>query len=72
MFGNLLSHTMFCAGDLDGKYDSCQGDSGGPLVSLDNVQLGIVSWGLGCARKGLAGVYTEITKVVDWILPFIE
>jgi secreted trypsin-like serine protease len=49
--------------------DTCQGDSGGPLVhriSGDRwVQVGIVSWGLGCARKGYPGVYTQVSKFRD-------
>ena len=35
--------------------DACQGDSGGPLTVLTNgdhyTQMGVVSWGQGCADK---------------------
>ncbi|XP_038178211.1 serine protease 44-like [Arvicola amphibius] len=51
--------------------DTCQGDSGGPLVCELNetwVQVGIVSWGIGCGRKGYPGVYTEVSYYRNWIV----
>ncbi|XP_023588680.1 serine protease 44 [Trichechus manatus latirostris] len=61
---------VLCGYNDRGK-DSCQGDSGGPLVCEFNhtwMQVGIVSWGFGCGRKGIPGVYTEISYYKDWII----
>lgn len=47
-----------------------QGDSGGPLVCLNNGQmnlLGIISWGVGCGKKGIPGVYTKVVHYLSWI-----
>lgn len=64
---------MICAGDLDdGGVDSCYGDSGGPLLRRDSrgrwLQVGIVSWGYGCARRGYPGVYTQLSTFSDTIV----
>ncbi|MFI9171898.1 S1 family peptidase [Streptomyces lincolnensis] len=48
-----------CAG-VEGK-DTCQGDSGGPMIRKIQgrvYQIGITSYGLGCAEQGAPGVYT--------------
>lgn len=66
-----ITDNMFCAGIAGGGKDSCQGDSGGfigaPLGGGDYVQLGVVSWGVGCARPDLFGVYTRVGNYTDWI-----
>ncbi|MCU1368832.1 MAG: putative trypsin-like protease [Ilumatobacteraceae bacterium] len=62
---------MFCAGPLSGGKDSCQGDSGGPAVAqaADGSwrQVGITSFGYGCARAGYPGVYQRLTPSSSWI-----
>ena len=59
----LVAAESICAGKHG--VDTCQGDSGGPMVGKDAtgqwVQVGIVSWGLGCARDGYPGVYTQVS-----------
>ncbi len=58
-----------CAGAV-GK-DSCHGDSGGPLFQRlaggDAVQYGVVSFGRGCGALTKPGVYTQVSRYLDWI-----
>ena len=60
--------------------DACTGDSGGPLVikgGKQDVLIGVVSWGIGCANIGVAsgkdspGVYTKVASHREWIEQFI-
>ncbi|XP_059611877.1 trypsin-7-like [Phlebotomus argentipes] len=62
-----ITDRMFCAGFRQGGKDSCQGDSGGPIVKDDGVQVGVVSFGEGCALPGIPGVYAKVSTVRDWI-----
>jgi trypsin len=60
-YNGQITVNMICAGRDSGGIDSCQGDSGGPLTR-GSVLTGIVSWGNGCARPNLFGVYTRISQ----------
>ena len=71
-YGNQIDPDMIMAGYSNGGYDSCQGDSGGPMVVLATdestyLQVGIVSWGYGCAEAGYPGVYARVSYFLDWI-----
>jgi secreted trypsin-like serine protease len=78
--GNLLTDedmkTMVCAGEVYGLRDSCFGDSGGPLMvpsagdfGATLVQVGVVSWGYGCAVPTKYGVYSRVADdpLYSWI-----
>ncbi|WP_320069832.1 serine protease [Micromonospora sp. RTGN7] len=63
--GDIIPAEEICAGYASGGTDTCQGDSGGPMFRRDAnnawVQVGIVSWGNGCARPNYPGVYTQVS-----------
>lgn len=56
-----ITENMICAGLDEGRKDSCKGDSGGPLTKGD-LLTGITSWGYGCARPNLYGVYARVSE----------
>lgn len=64
---DMVKPGMVCA--YSSTKDSCQGDSGGPLLkgtSATSPQIGIVSWGYGCAYN-VPGVYTSTGYYKEWI-----
>lgn len=69
----LVTSNMILANDIiNGKVcDACTGDSGGPAfkrVDEKDYLIGIVSWGSGCSKKNLPGVYTNVQKYNQWII----
>ncbi|XP_023344118.1 venom protease isoform X2 [Eurytemora carolleeae] len=70
-----FSNGMICAGPPSSqtRRDACQGDSGGPLFTKDlrngrYYQVGLVSWGLGCAQQEFPGVFSRLSFYWDWIM----
>jgi len=56
--------------------DACQGDSGGPLFYYDSgvsnyVQVGVVSYGIGCAEEEHPGVYAEVSYYYNYIYDIV-
>jgi len=70
VFGRIFNWHL-CGGYTSGGIDACQGDSGGPLVCQGRdgywKQAGVVSSGIGCARRGKFGFYTNVAMYRDWI-----
>lgn len=69
-YDGVITGNMLCASFQQGGRDSCQGDSGGPLVAANGnqwQQVGVVSFGFGCASAKYPGVYARVSEFVDWI-----
>ncbi|XP_045469477.1 trypsin-1-like [Harmonia axyridis] len=62
----IVDDSMICALYPGGGKDACSGDSGGPLT-IGDVQIGIVSWGIGCGSAKYPGVYASVKNVMDFI-----
>ncbi len=69
-YPNEIDEKMLCAGYRQGGKDACVGDSGGPLVVTTSTgwkQVGIVSYGEGCALPNYYGVYTRVSTFQHFI-----
>ena len=70
-YPDLIPSDEICAGFAAGGVDTCQGDSGGPMFRRDAsnawIQVGIVSWGNGCARPNFPGVYSQVSTFASAI-----
>ena len=67
-YEELVYDDMVCA--YGAGADSCQGDSGGPMImetSTGDLQVGVVSWGFGCAGDS-PGVYSRPSYDPAWLI----
>lgn len=74
--GSSITENMIAAGVPEGGRDACQGDSGGPFLVKDGtgswILAGATSWGIGCARPGLPGLYTRLSRYGDWLAAYLD
>jgi hypothetical protein len=78
-YNGAITAGMMCAGYPGGGKGPCQGDSGGPVVIYGNgprrangsapfaVQVGVISWSLGCAAANFYSVSTRVSQYREWI-----
>jgi len=66
-----ITDRMICAARP--TKDSCQGDSGGPIIdAASGIQIGVVSWGFGCAEPDYPGVYARVSDQINWIQSYMD
>jgi len=73
-YNDAIYQNQLCAGYAAGGRDSCVGDSGGPLVVAfegEFQQVGVVSFGYGCAEPNFYGIYTDIPYFIGWINQYV-
>ncbi|EFA10697.1 brachyurin [Tribolium castaneum] len=63
-FGDLKDSIVCTSGDEN--TGSCNGDSGGPLA-IDDVQIGVVSFGIMYCLSGYPSAFSRVTSFLDWI-----
>lgn len=71
---HVVSENMLCAGIIGDNRDACDGDSGGPMVVFFRgtwFLVGLVSWGEGCGQLNNYGVYTKVSRYLEWINSYI-
>ncbi|KAH8354883.1 hypothetical protein KR093_000329, partial [Drosophila rubida] len=67
-----LRPSFVCAGGIAGQ-DTCKGDGGSPLFctmpgEMNRYRLvGIVSWGIDCAKEDVPAVYANVPFLRNWI-----
>ncbi|GIY85126.1 protein masquerade [Caerostris extrusa] len=70
----ILPAGSFCAG-ANQENDACQGDGGGPLTCVNegyHELTGLVSWGFGCGKENVPGVYVKVSSYIGWINQIIS
>lgn len=78
IYSDLVTGFMLCAitpPDSEAAQNSkyvftCLGDSGGPIVGWENgetVQIGIISWAVGCGANGNPSVSAYVYRYRSWI-----
>jgi len=69
-----INDVHICAGFQQGGVDACAGDSGGPLMinaASGLIQVGITSFGNGCALPNAYGVYSNVEHYDDWVASIV-